>query len=118
MKKDIVTRKRIGVILTKEKGGKVGEVNIPKEIYDELELYILSNGKFKINYQKYVSEIRNVCEELEIKTNASHGFRWNFAQRRVIEYQRFGYTYEEALSYVSYEMKHNRMDITLHYAPS
>ena len=44
-----------------------------------------------------------------------HGFRWTFAQNRVREYQNNGYTYEQALQGVSWEMKHYRASITEHY---
>jgi len=46
---------------------------------------------------------------------ASHGLRWNFAKRRMFEYGKAGYSYEDCLQQVSYEMKHNRASITQHY---
>jgi hypothetical protein len=33
----------------------------------------------------------------------------------MIEYSRAGYTYEQSLQAVSWEMKHNRANITEHY---
>jgi integrase len=112
---DSITQKEIGVIETKEKGGKVGDVLISIETYKELESYLTQNKHFKINYSAYGVDIRQACLRLKIKPEGSHGFRWTFAQNRVREYQRYGYSYEEALQGVSLEMKHFRASITEHY---
>ncbi|MFH0709894.1 MAG: hypothetical protein V2A75_06790 [Pseudomonadota bacterium] len=112
---DEITKKEVGVIVTKEKGGKVGNILVPLSLYRQIEAIIAKNGKFKINYKAYAEDIRTVCERLQIASEGSHGFRWTFAQNRVREYQRFGYSYEEALQGVSLEMKHYRASITEHY---
>lgn len=112
---DKITGNEVGVIETKEKGGKVGDVLVNIETYQKIEAIIKRDGKFKINYKAYTEEIRNVCEKHGIPCESSHGFRWTYAQRRVREYQRAGYSYEEALQGVSWEMKHFRSSITEHY---
>lgn len=112
---DSVTKIKKGVIVTKEKGGKVGLVKIEPELYESLQHYIEDNGYFKIAKQQYYKDIRQACEKLKIASEATHGFRWNFAQRRLLEYTENGYYYEQALQAVSNEMKHNRASITMHY---
>jgi integrase len=116
-KTDEITSKKVGKIETKEKGGKVGDVLVSKEIYNQLEEYFESNDKkfFKINYQNYVNDIRETCLKLGVQPKGSHGFRWTFAQNRVREYQKYGYSYEQAIQGVSWEMKHYRASITEHY---
>ena len=106
-----------GVIETKEKGGKVGDVLISPNIYAQLEDYYMNTQKsiFKLKRQSYTNDIKYVCKELNIIPKGSHGFRWTFAQNRVREYQKYGYLYEQALQGVSWEMKHYRANITEHY---
>ena len=80
-----------------------------------LKSYILEYDKFKINRQKYYNDIKQAAISLNENPEASHGLRWNFAKRRMFEYGKAGYSYEECLQQVSYEMKHNRASITQHY---
>jgi len=114
---DEISNKEVGVIETKEKGGKVGDVLISPKTYKRIEKYFLHKKTpvFKIRYQAYVDDIRETCKRLNIDPKGSHGFRWTFAQNRVREYQKHGYTYEQALQGVSWEMKHFRASITEHY---
>jgi integrase len=112
---DPITKTEKYSILTKEKGGKEGSVLVQKETYEELSSYIQENGVFKINRQSYYVDLRNAADLLKFPREASHGLRWNFAQRRLMEYAKAGYTYEQSLQGVSWEMKHNRANITQHY---
>jgi hypothetical protein len=112
---DSITGTDKGVIFTKEKGGKEGDVLISLEIYEELLEHITVHRDFKINRQKYSADIRETCTKLGITAEGSHAFRWNFAKRRMMEYARAGYAYEQSLQAVSWEMKHNRANITEHY---
>ena len=114
-KVDSITNKEVGIVLTKEKGGKEGEVLVSLDTYTELESYILEYDKFKINRQKYYNDIKQAAIASNETQEASHGLRWNFAKRRMFEYGKAGYSYEECLQQVSYEMKHNRASITQHY---
>jgi hypothetical protein len=115
IKVDSITNKEVGIVLTKEKGGKSGEVLVSIDTYTNLESYILEYDKFKINRQKYYNDIKQAAISLNENPEASHGLRWNFAKRRMFEYGKAGYSYEECLQQVSYEMKHNRASITQHY---
>ena len=112
---DPITKKEKYSVLTKEKGGKEGPALVKKETYEELSRYIQDNGVFKINRQSYYVDLSKAADSLDFKREASHGLRWNFAQRRLMEYAQAGYTYEQSLQGVSWEMKHNRADITQHY---
>jgi integrase len=114
-KTDNIAGKEVGVIETKEKGGKVGDVLVSIETYQQLGGYLQNNKQFKINYSACSDDIRQACLRLKIKPEGSHGFRWTFAQNRVREYQKYEYSYEEALQGVSLEMKHFRASITEHY---
>ena len=114
-KVDSITNKEVGIVLTKEKGGKSGEVLVSIDTYKNLKSYILEYDKFKINRQKYYNDIKQATIASNETQEASHGLRWNFAKRRMFEYGKAGYSYEECLQQVSYEMKHNRASITNHY---
>lgn len=111
---DKITNTEKGIIFTKEKGGKQGEVLVIVETYKELENYLSTNPKFKINRQDYYNDIKQALISKEV-SEGSHGLRWNFAKRRMFEYGKAGYSYSDSLQQVSYEMKHNRASITEHY---
>ena len=115
IKVDSITNKEVGIVLTKEKGGKSGEVLVSIDTYKNLKSYILEYDKFKINRQKYYNDIKQATIASNETQEASHGLRWNFAKRRMFEYGKAEYSYEECLQQVSYEMKHNRASITQHY---
>lgn len=115
IKKDPITNQTVGEIITKEKGGKVGNVHISIDIYNALNSIITQDETFQIDYRRYIDAILNASRITNIKSEGSHGFRWNFAQRRVVEYHNAGFSYHESLQMVSYEMKHQRPDITCHY---
>ncbi|MDN5078791.1 hypothetical protein PJV89_11085 [Aliarcobacter butzleri] len=115
IKIDSITNTQKGIIFTKEKGGKAGEVLVTLDTYKELEQYLNQFDKFKINRQAYYNDIKQSSIISNEISEASHGFRWNFAKRRMFEYGKAGYKYEECLQQVSYEMKHNRASITKHY---
>ncbi len=112
---DKITNTEKGIIFTKEKGGKQGEVLVSLETYTELENYLSLNSKFKINRQDYYNDIKQAALISKEIAEGSHGLRWNFAKRRMFEYGKAGYSYSDSLQQVSYEMKHNRASITGHY---
>jgi len=112
---DKITNSTKGIIFTKEKGGKEGNILVSIETYNILEEYFNKKKIFKIDRQKYMKDIRETCYKLNINPEGSHGLRWNFAQNRMFEYATYGYSYEESLQEVSLEMKHNRANITEHY---
>jgi len=113
--KDPITGEEVGYLLTKEKGGKEGNVMVHSGLYRNFEHYLQKRKVFRISYAAYAEDIRLTCQDLGITPHGSHGFRWYFAKTRVREYQKAGYSYEQALQGVSWEMKHFRKDITEHY---
>lgn len=112
---DEITNIKKGVIYTKEKGGKEGNVLVSIQVYSELENFFLTYTIFKINRQKYYDDIKQACEHSKELKEGSHAFRWNFAANRLMEYAKAGYSYNDSLVGVSNEMKHNRASITEHY---
>lgn len=116
IKYDAITGSNKAIISTIEKGGKKGDVLVTLETYKLLEEHIQKYKRFKIDRQKYSVDIRETCQNiLNISAEGSHAFRWNFAKRRMMEYARAGYTYEQSLQAVSWEMKHNRAEISQWY---
>lgn len=112
-KLDLCTQNEVWIIETKEKGGKVGEAFVSLETYRKLKQMKQQNAEF--SYVKYAQDIRHCCHKLGIPCEGSHGFRWTFARNRLRCYQAVGYSYDEAMQEVSYEMKHNRKNISEHY---
>lgn len=112
---DPITQTDKGVIFNKEKGGKEGDVLIGVNTYIELESHLKVNKTFKLDRRRYSHDIRTTCERIGLNPEGSHGLRWNFAKRRLFEYAKAGFTYEQSLQTVSWEMKHNRASITEHY---
>ena len=115
---DKVTNLNKGIILTKEKGGKEGNVLVSLETYKKLQKHIHSKGSFRIKRQKYYEDIKQACISTDENLEGSHGFRWNFAKNRLFEYAQVNYSYQDSLLGVSAEMKHNRASITEHYIGS
>jgi len=112
---DPITGTEKGIIFTREKGGKEGDVLIDISTYRSLEDHMQINGSFKINRQQYWDDIKRASTIANEDPEGSHGLRWNFAKRRMFEYAQAGYSYTESLQQVSSEMKHNRACITEHY---
>jgi hypothetical protein len=112
---DTITKIQKGIIFTKEKGGKEGNILVALDTYNQLEGYFSNHKIFKINRQQYYNDIKQAALVTNEISEASHGLRWNFAQRRMFEYAKAGYSYQDSLQQVSYEMKHNRASITSHY---
>lgn len=112
---DPITKTDKGVVFTKEKGGKQGDILVCINTYIKLEAHLKVNKSFKLDRRYYSHDIRTTCERIGLDPEGSHGLRWNFAKRRFFEYAKAGFTYEQSLQMVSWEMKHNRASITEHY---
>lgn len=115
-KTDFISNKRVGVLETREKGGKTGDVFISISAYESLKIIIEKEKQFRISYNDYIKDIKCACKQTNNIYQSTHGFRWTFAQNRVREYQQLAhYSYYEAIQIVSWEMKHYRASITEHY---
>lgn len=112
---DEITSTEKGIVFTKEKGGKEGVVLVSLKTLNSLQRYFHQNKSFKISRQSYYEDIKQAAKKCKESPEGSHGLRWNFAKRRMFEYAKAGFTYEDSLQNVSYEMKHNRAYITQHY---
>ena len=113
---DRVTGQEVGKIhLDNTKGGKERDIFVSKETYSKLETYIKENGEFKISKNTYSHDINNAARAAGEKVHDTHSFRYNFAQERYNQYLESGYTHEQSLQSISWEMGHERADISLHY---
>lgn len=116
IKNDSFTHMPQGQLLTVEKGGKPGIVHLNQDTYHSLETFLQNHRVFEINDCAYRRALINAAQATHQAYNGSHGLRWNFAQRRFKELQIQGnLSYEQALQQVSWEMKHERAEITEHY---
>ena len=112
---DEITNNKKGIIFTKEKGGKEGNILVSLKVYEQLKEYMEEYSSFKIKRQQYYEDIKQACKLTNENPEGSHGFRWNFAKNRMFEYATANYSYRDSLLGVSQEMKHNRAEITEHY---
>jgi hypothetical protein len=112
---DPITGKQIGVVSIEGKGGKNRDLMLPLAVFQKLDGIIDNNGKLQISKRQYQHEVRQAALQAGERPHGTHGFRWNWAQKRFQEVQQAGFTYEQALSWVSKEMGHVRADITEHY---
>jgi len=117
--KDPKTGKEVGLIRLDPgdtKGGKGRMISVSPGVYKRLEGHMRHNGEFQIksadSYRKALMEAANRSNQ---RYMGSHGLRWNFAQERFQELQKSGYSYEQCLAQTSWDMGHERADITLHY---
>ncbi|MDO9566882.1 MAG: hypothetical protein Q7J15_09100 [Candidatus Desulfaltia sp.] len=99
------------------KGGKGRTISISPETYSQLEAHIAQHGEFRISdSNSYRDALKQAAGQSNQEyTGGSHGLRWNYAQERVSELQRAGLTYDQAISQTSWDMGHERADITEHY---
>lgn len=114
---DPVTRQPIGIVITKEKGGKKSEHYISTETYSRLEDYLELHGKLESNYDDYVGAINLAAQATGqyILGKGSHAFKHNFSQERYLQCIDHGLSHEQALQQVSLETSHFRLHETLTY---
>ena len=114
---DPVTGLPVGVVASKEKGGKITEHFISMVTYQKLEKYINRNDSLESNYADYVDAInRAALATLQhAEGRGSHGLKHCFAQERYLECVSHGMRHEQALQQVSLETSHYRLRETLTY---
>ncbi len=109
---------RVDLTKANTKGGKPRSIYLSPETYSTLKDRIVSdtNKEFRLTSKDaYRAELKQAAEKLNQRYTGSHGLRWNFAQKATNQYQKNGFTYEQALAKVSKDMGHVRADITEHY---
>lgn len=123
----------VGVYCVHGKNGKIRAITVSPATYRELEAHIAAKGKLHVDYDRYRDGLKEAAQAtgqhkiIEIKGRTSgqpktvqdwggtHGLRYNFAQASYRQHIDGGMAETEALSRVSYEMGHNRADITRLY---
>jgi len=115
---DEFTGKDVGLIRLDPgdtKGGKGRTIFVAPGTYLRLCEYIEKHQVFKVNSNHYRGDLKNAAVRTGQMYSGSHGLRWNFAQIKFSELLKHGFTYEQCLQQVSWNMGHERADITLHY---
>lgn len=118
MREDPYTGEMRGIIRldpADTKGGKGREVSVSPETYRTLAKYVADHEVLKVKYQGYLAGLEEAAGSTGQDYHASHGLRWNFAQERYEELTANGYCHEESLHIVSWDMGHERGNITMHY---
>lgn len=115
--RDPVTGECVGVLLTREKGGKWTRHYLPEATYRQLQTYIQRQGPLQSNYKEYVTSVAQAARATAqySKGRGSHGLKTAFAQRRYQQCAKHGFSHERAMQITALELGHNRMDITRIY---
>lgn len=112
LQRDELTGRQVGVVhLTDTKGGKQRDIQISPDTYKKLE-NATKNEAFRINEGSYRNAVNEAAKAAQEPRTGTHDFRYNYAQGRVNEIIRFGHSGEQAIQAVSWEMGHERADIT------
>lgn len=115
IQKDGQTRKEVGVIEIKGKGGLKRPLLVTPSTYQKLEKALANkDGLFAVRHDGLRASVRHAAGG-EYKGRGVHGARYCFAQDRYLELTRHGYTHEQTLHLVSEALGHHRADITMHY---
>lgn len=107
--------------LTDTKGGKPRTIQIGTQLYADLESAIEdSNGIFYVSMSSYAKAVRIAARAVGETLGGTHAFRYCFARNRYWELtghapKGAGLTHEAAIQQVSWEMGHERADVTLLY---
>lgn len=102
--------------LTNTKGGRVRIVEVPADLYRQVEKIASENGKFEFVRGNYAASLKRASKRAGESWHGSHGLRWNFVQNSFRAHQETGgKNFEEALQAVALEIGHTRPEITLHY---
>jgi hypothetical protein len=114
---DPVTGDQVGIVSSKEKGGKITEHYISTQTYQRLLGYIMNHGTLESDYNSYVEAINQAAQKTGqyARGRGSHGLKHNFAQERYFQCVNHGMTHEQALQQTSLETSHFRLRETLTY---
>ena len=90
-------------------------MTLPPELYEQVAGIIRQDGTFRFRYRTYLRQLKAAALATGLPYTGSHGLRWNFAQQAVVDVQKNGQSYDEALKVVSERLGHTRKEITEHY---
>ena len=105
------------IILKNTKGGLERIGKLSPETYEKLIEIIDEKGKFRLNVRQYRIELKEaalLCGD-EAKGKSTHGFRYNFAQKKYFQFLAEGLVPALAKSEVSRLLGHKRIEITNRY---
>lgn len=113
---DPITGQEKGVIhLTDTKGGKPRDIQVTPATYKKIELAIKDSGEIRVDRSAYRAAVSRAAKAAGEQRTGTHDFRYCFAKARYDEVVSKGYTHEQALQQTSWEMGHERADITTLY---
>jgi site-specific recombinase XerD len=116
LRQDPLTNEVKGWIEVEGKGGKEREIAVSPETYQRVYEIVERQENMHFDKDEYRGTLREAAYLSGQDYTGSHGLRWNFAQERMEELsEKTSLTYEEKLQQVSWEMGHERGDITEHY---
>jgi len=105
------TFQREAAALSKER-----EIAVSIDTYKNIEEMLMEKENMQFDKDDYREALKEAALLSDQDYTGSHGLRWNFAEERMEELQEHtNMTYEERLQEVSWEMGHERADITEHY---
>jgi len=102
--------------LENTKGGKPRTIIVQPETYDKLKAAVRAQGGALSSSQSaYRTQVYRAALEVGEDNTGTHDFRYNYAQGRYVDLTKEGMTPESAHQEISWEMGHERADITMHY---
>jgi integrase len=114
---DPVTGAKVGIVASKEKGGKFTEHYVSTVTYRRLEEYIQINVSLESKYSEYLAAVNRAAKATGqyAAGRGTHALKHSFAQERYLECVKHGMTHEQALQVTSLESSHFRLRETLTY---
>lgn len=114
---DPITNDTVGIVESREKGGKRTEHYVSPASYERLTSFLQQNERFEVGYSAYLKAISNAARLTnQFKPGrGTHGLKHNFAEERYHEAVQSGMSHEQALQQVSLETSHYRLRETMTY---
>lgn len=100
------------------KGNQKHTVTLSPELFDKLEKYADSDGKFIIDQNEVREAVKKACEKEGIKFISIHNLRATVAYRLYRDLKATGHSEQDARQIVSNQLYHGRTDITMYYINS
>jgi integrase len=110
---------RVKLLASDTKGGKEREIQITPRTYAALEKAVeraQAQGQvWRVPTHGYRAAVSRAAQRAGESERGTHSLRYGYAAGRFSELLEHGQVHEEAIQTVSWEMGHERADITLHY---